>query len=38
MAGGTWMFFGITGPLAERATCDERLDRVRDTLRLRQPE
>lgn len=38
VAHGTWMFFRMTGPLSERATCDERLERVRDTLRLRDPE
>src|SRR5262249_16890139 len=38
VAGGAWMLLGMTGPLADRAACDERMDRIRDTLRLRDPE
>jgi hypothetical protein len=38
VARGAWMFFGLTGPYAERATCDQRMDRVRDTLHLRDPD
>lgn len=31
----TWMLFGMTAPLAERALCDASLDRILTTLRLR---
>jgi hypothetical protein len=32
-----WMFYGLTGPLHARDACEERMDRIRDTIRFRDP-
>ncbi len=34
-AAGLWLVFGITGWLEDAATCDQHLERLMETLRLR---
>jgi hypothetical protein len=31
-----WMFFGLTGPFDEREACEEHMERIRTSLRLRE--